>query len=789
VTLVYVVLAWAAGLVVADRSAALHPAWWWLVAAGAVIAVLFRRERALRLAGLCLLACGIAIWRYAAAQPVITPTHVGQFNDRGYATVLGIVDDYPDVRENSIRLTIRVIEYRDSTRIIASEGYLLAYADRNMTFAYGDRVRVQGVLTTPPEFDTFSFRDYLARSGILTVVLRAEVTVLRHDQGNPVIGTLYKLRTHSRQLIDRLLPSPASGFLNGIVLGDESGISPDIADSFRATGTSHLVAISGSNISVVAGLLIAFFSPLAGRRRAVWLTIAGLAIYVVLAGASASVLRAAIMGAMALIAERFGRQADGVTSTFAAYWGMTAFNPSWVFDAGLLLSGFGTLGLILYVGPLTNASERFLSRVFTRESAQKAARILSDIVLVTAAAQITLLPLSMFLFREFSWVAFPVNVLVASAQGAITILGLLVVLLGSILEPLGQAVAYIVNVPISYTVAIIRSASTLPRITFPVDLNLTLAVVYYVALFGLTALAGQPPDTRRRIIDTLRRQASTPLLMLIAGSVAVTLWAAALSRPDGRLHVHFLAISDGHAVLIQTPGGAHVLIDGGDNPTRLQTALGDRLPFAKQDLDALIITQARRATMAAIPPLLDRYRVQSAVFHGQLPDDDNGQALAVAFAKHGIEPHTVTAQYQLQTSDGVRITVLFPASVPPPDTQPTDAPLVLLVSYGQASFVITSRMSEKAVNNLLDSVPDLRAVVLELPSSGDEKANPPAFINAVRPQVAVISAEAGNFAAQPDPVVLNERLQGIIPFRTDTQGDIEIVTDGATLWVHSAAQR
>ncbi len=130
-----------------------------------------------------------------------------------------------------------------------------------------------------------------------------------------------------------------------------------------------------------------------------------------------------------------------------------------------------------------------------------------------------------------------------------------------------------------------------------------------------------------------------------------------------------------------------------------------------------------------------------------------------------------------------------PLSAPGKDDKPDDAPLILRLSYGNASFLLTSDLSERAVLSLQTSGQYLHATVLQLPSNGGEKQNPPALLNAISPQVAVVEAEQGDRSAQPSGKVLSDlRQRDIAIYRTDLQGTIEIATDGHQLFI-STAQR
>jgi competence protein ComEC len=114
-------------------------------------------------------------------------------------------------------------------------------------FRYGDRVRAEGKLQTPTDSGDFSYREYLARQSVYSLMSRPRVTVLARDQGFAPLGWLYAFKTHAKNIIVQTLPEPQASLLTGILLGDDSGIPKYVQDAFRTTGTSHLIAISGYN--------------------------------------------------------------------------------------------------------------------------------------------------------------------------------------------------------------------------------------------------------------------------------------------------------------------------------------------------------------------------------------------------------------------------------------------------------------------------------------------------------------------------------------------------------------
>ncbi len=787
-TLLYLVAAWTAGIFLA-RLDGVSPVKWALLAAGClVLAYLVRRNRTWRLALICAALFMAGAGRYAWASGPLPANHIAHYVDSGYVDLTGIIVRDPDVRDNHVNLTIQVETLRQDDTTRPAQGTILAQAPRYGDYAYGDRVSVGGALLTPPEFDDFSYRDYLARSGIHALIPNARVDIVAHDQGQPLYAAMYALKDRAQQTIDRLLPSPQAPLLSGILLGVESAIPDDVRDAFNRTGTTHVIAISGANIIVVIGVLLALLTPVVGDRRAGWITLAGVGGYTLFVGADPAVVRAAIMGGLALLASRWGRRTYGLTSLAFAVWLMTLWNPLTLWDIGFQLSVAATAGLVLFSDDLTALLEKLLHKGFTQETARQITQWLAEPVVVSLAAQITTTPLILVYFGRLSILSLVANILIVPVQAYIMTLGWLAVLFGMIWQPLGEPLAWVVWLPLSYTLAIVRSLGRFDWASLRVDVSPSYGWVYYGLLLGIALVLVQHPDDRAALFRQIRQRVTAITIIAAGGVIAVLVWAAALTQPDGKLHVWFMDVGQGHAVLIQTPHGAQVLVDGGPNPTRLRRAVGDALPFWDRSLDLVIVTQPKNAAISALPALLDRYDVSLAITNGQAADTDNYRALVDAWREHGVPVQTVTAGYRLQTGDGVLVEILSPQITPDDETKVEDAGLVMRVSYQDASFLITPDLSEDAEEMLLAAGWYVGSTVLELPTRGSDKANSSEFLKAAQPQAAVVTVEAGNRSGLPDSAVI-ERLQAVGDgplYRTDRHGTVEMVTDGHTLWVHTA---
>ena len=175
-----------------------------------------------------------------------SPNSLSTYNGIGVVTIEGVIDAPPDVRDTYINLRVnadRLTTPDKSSRPI--EGVVLVRPSRPAEFRYGDRVRVTGELSAPPEFATFNYADFLARQGVYSLIDRPRMSVLEHDQGNPILDIIYGFRNRAYVVIQQILLEPQASLLSGILLGVDAGLPVVVQEDFRETGTTHIIAISG----------------------------------------------------------------------------------------------------------------------------------------------------------------------------------------------------------------------------------------------------------------------------------------------------------------------------------------------------------------------------------------------------------------------------------------------------------------------------------------------------------------------------------------------------------------
>ena len=786
-TLPYVAVSWMGGVYL--QSALQVPTWALCLALPLPLAVMFLwwPESRLRPGAACTLILLLGALRYDAAVPRFDEGHLAFYNDGGTATITGILVEAPDVRDRYVNLKVSARELEIDGETHHTQGLALVRAGRHPSYEYGDEVRIEGKLETPPESEDFSYKDYLARQGIHSMVDYGRINILSRGHGDPLHRTIYALKGHLQKTIARLFPEPSASLLTGILLGIETGIPRSLMEDFNATSTTHIIAISGFNIAIVGGAIGSLTKRFLGIYRSAMVSMLAIALYTVLVGADAAVVRAAIMGSISLLAIIAGRRTFALASLAAAALLMTLWNPLILWDVGFQLSFAATLGLVLLVGPMEEGLQRALSRVAPEERAARLVRLMSEPLLVTLAAQLAVWPITLYYFRRLSLISPLTNFLIIPAQPLVMILGGIATLLGALHPLLGQPVAWVAWLFPAYTIAVVQFTARFPWTSVELGGFSAGAMWLYYGFFALLVLTlKQDRATLRETLGALAHRPSTKLLIGGLGVAVVLAWITVSQMPDRRLHIHFFDVGQGDAILIECPNGQQILVDGGPDPSVLLSHLGRRMPLWDRSLDLVILTHPEADHVGGLIDVLKRYDVGLVLDSGQECTSATCESWKALIEEKGIPFRRAQTGMRLDVGRDVRLDVLHPPAQLMTNTSSdiNNNSVVLRLGYGQFSALLTGDVMEEAESVLLASGQPLDSLLLKVPHHGGDTSLTAPFLVAVSPKLATISVGADNRFRHPDEVTL-EKLADTPMYRTDLDGSTEVVTDGERYWVRT----
>ena len=573
-----------------------------LVALGAcILAVAGKQYETIWVAACVMLLATGAAWVTLRTAPLEHP--VAAYNGR-FVVVEGVIDDdEPDKRPDMTYLRVHVQRLVVDGAIVQPDGVVLVCANNSVDWRYGDVVRVFGPMDAPPVYADFDYRDYLGNRDVYALIRYPDtVQRLGGDQGDPVLAVLLRYKAALRTSAQKIMPAPESALLNGILIGDAREIPPGTQEAFRRTGTAHIVAISGFNVSIIVGLVVMVLGQFLGRRAVAAFAIPAVLIYMVLVGMSGSVMRAAFMAVIMLAGRLIWRRSFTLNTLFAAAFFMLLVDPRLLFDLSFQLSFTATLGLVLYSDRLHDRVQAWLQRHMQRQTARTWAGLLADVLFSTVSATIATLPLLLSTFHQLSLVTFMANGLVLPLQPPAMILGIAAVVAGVFYVPLGAAVGMLPYALLTATLRIVEWMGSWPWAAVPVyDFGPAQTIAYYLVLGGITAVLSLKIDIRQILATLIKRRLG------VIGVVVIVMLLAALGgvywyqRPDGAMHVTFT----GKGAFIQTPAGLQMVFAGGGGVLPI---MGRSMPMWDGGIDLLLLPQRNDTDRGDTLPILQRYK-------------------------------------------------------------------------------------------------------------------------------------------------------------------------------------
>ena len=643
----------------------------------------------------------------------------------------------------------------DASLVVSSEGStsidetLWVAGDGDVPPAVrGDRVRVTGTLRWP---DDPGFAGSLLRRGIAAELL-ADDLERTGPSANPVLRAAQAFRAFAGRSIAGLFPQPEAGLLLGLALGDDSRLEPALIRDFKATGLGHLLVVSGENVAMVLAPVLALAAALGLSRVPRLLLASGVvAFFVVLTGAEPSVMRAGVMAGLALFGAFLGRPGGAAGTLAGAVLILLILDPALVWAVGFQLSVAATAGMVALASAIA-ARLRFLPRWFALATG------------ATLAAQFAVTPVLLYHFHEVPLVTLPANVLAFPAVSPALLLGLAAAIVGLVAPGLGHLLAGVALVPMRYleVVADRLASAPVPWVTSSGGLATLVIGIPLVVAIAWWARSG-------RRLPRLATLAGVALLPMVV-------WASALrAGPPQELTVRFLDVGQGDAALITSPGGVTILVDGGPEPDQVAT---DLAALGVKRLDVVVATHPHADHVAGLPTVLARIPVGLVLDPGCPSDSSDEAEMLQVIRDEGIPVRAPRVGETLLVGD-LRLGFLAPPSCwVGTASDPNNDSIAFRLSLGDDTVLFPGDAEEPAQDLILEGGTDLDVDVLKVPHHGGGTSTQ-AFLEATRPEIAVVSVGQPNDYGHPVPEVLDWlRATGATVLRTDELGDV-IVTFGS----------
>ena len=778
--------AFVSGLVIADISGVLLPLY---VAVAALCCLLlccaFRSTRFLTF-GSCVF---FLVWGLYALtpwkSPLPLPNPIQKYAAHSPVTIEGVIRTRPVSTTNGSSFVLQAAGVITGDSAAAACGSLMVYvSDGEVTLARGDRIRFVTRIARPHRLGLpgeFDYARYLSFQGIYATarVARADEIVLM--RGAAEDSLLRRLDLAARQMGDFIRSSlpdnDVSSVLVALLLGDQKRIPDQLAGAYTRAGVNHILSISGFHVGIIAyfivqlGVLIATRSEWLAlrcnlRRLVMLLALPAMVMYLLLTGAAPATTRSVIMLATFVLALYVERETDPVNALLISALVLLALNPPTLFDVSFQLSFLALWGIVVIVPPVMGCF-RSLQWGWQRT-------LLQFVVASCAASFVTAVPV-LFAFNQASFTGIISNFLI------VPLLGYGAVLTGFCALPFVYCCAPLANLFLWLAGKLVLLSNWLVTLfaEFPL-----------LSFHGITKLDMLVFMAFMCAITFIRGRRMKFVLCMVLPSLAILAHAAAPSKADGRLHITMLSVGQAEALLVRTPDGSTMLVDGGGYLHENPRDFGERVlapalfKLGVQRIDRMVLTHSHPDHIGGLLFVARAFPVGE--FWEAYPGGSGEQydQLRSILSGKRVQMRSLSAGDSLSL-EGVTLAILSPLQSPADMTKSIDDPgtndesLVFRLTYGKFSMLFSADSGYTSEARMLANGWELASTVLKVGHHGSRFSTSDAFLTRVAPQVALISAGHGNIFGLPSRIT-TDKLQhkGIQTYRTDLDGTIEMVSDG-----------
>jgi len=387
---------------------------------------------------------------YQSESEKILESQLRSFNDSDSEkiTLVGIINDEPDLKESSQQLRIKV----ESLNNIEIKGNLQVITSKYPSYRYGDKVKIQGKLKTPENFEKFNYQGYLQKERIYSMMIFPDIEVLEFEKGNPIRQILFSFKFKFDEVWQKFLSPPHLGIFEALVFGEEENIPKAWKEKLNLSGTRHLTAVSGMNITIISFLLTGILLGLGlWRQQASLISLISIWLYILMIGAPSSGLRAGLMVSLFLIIQALGKSIDGLRSLLFSAVVLLIENPLILkFDIGFQLSFLAMAGLISW-------QPFFKEKVF-----KKLPELLKLSLAATLASQVFTLPILIYNFGYISLISPLTNVLLVPIIPYLTMIGFVFGSLGIIFSFFAKILSWFLWLGTSYILLVVDLSLKIP---------------------------------------------------------------------------------------------------------------------------------------------------------------------------------------------------------------------------------------------------------------------------------------------------------------------------------------
>lgn len=641
---------------------------------------------------------------------------------------------------------------------------LLNISTKNKTILeYGDKIEFKGEYSKPNtqrNYKGFDYSKYLKSISIYGNVKASSIHIIEKNKG-PIIGSICnRVSNKIEKTYEKLLPNENTrNLLLGILLGNDDNLDKEIKEDFKNSSLSHILAVSGMHVSyVILGISIVLSKSNISKRTSKIITIAIIIFFMYLTNLSPSVVRAGIMGILVLGGNILYRKSDICTSISLSLLIILICNPYSIMNIGLILSFFGTVGIILLYKNILNIfnifNKRNTQKLIETKRTNKLCDKIKEIVAVSVSAQIYILPIIMLYFNKISITFLFSNLLVSFIIGAIIILGFLVIIVSLKFMAIARILSVVLNLLLEILIYISSffSKLSLSKITV-VTPSMCTVIIYYACIIFISYILSLEKNSIRytqkkllTFVNNVKIQiAKRKKLLIIITLIIITLNYLYCLIPKN-LRIHFIDVGQGDSTLIITPTNKTILIDGGGSKEAEEFDVGEAtlLPYLLDrkinTIDYMMISHFDADHCNGLIEVLENLKVKKIIISKQAEICNEYNNIIKLIKRKNIEVIVVKAGNKIQIDNNVFIDIIYPQEKLEFEDINNNSIIAKLV-YNNFSMLFTGDIEKEAERNIINNygkIHKLQSTILKIAHHGSKTSTTEDFLKLVNPQIGLI---------------------------------------------------
>lgn len=696
--------------------------------------------------------------------------------------IVGTIISNPIDKQYKNQYTLKVEEINGNKKYKNTNLQLNVKKEKE-TLNYGDEIIVKGNFeeaSTARNKGGFDYKQYLKSKNIYGIVTVDKKDIETINKNNVDIIDLLanKVRNSMKRKIEQNLPNETSELLSGMLIGEKSNLQKEIQEDFRDSSLSHVLAISGMHVSyVMLGITFVISKVKFSKKMSKIVTILILLFFIILTGKTASVTRACFMSSYIILASLLHKKAHVLGSISISLLIILIINPYFILDIGLQLSYGGTIGIVL-IYPIL--------KKYKKKKEDKTGRIkkvlykikdkILDTILITISANLVIFPIVLFHYNIMSFTFIISNLLISPIIGIIIILGFLSVFASYIVSPISKIMFFFLQILLSVLAQIAHFCAELPlsKVYFPTPKKYII-IIYYIFLIYFILVKNK--------IITGKKIGKKVFIIFI---IIVIILNLILNFIPKTFTISFIDVGQGDSMLISTPKGNNIIVDGGGSRDETSFNIGKQtlIPYLLNKgitkLDYVIISHFDSDHVGGILSVLEELKAEKVIICEQ-EENENYKRFKEIVKNKNIKVYVVKKGDNLKIEENIWLNILWPKDERIKENAINNNSIVAKLNYKSFSILLTGDIEKIAENEILKEYENsniLNANILKVAHHGSKSSSINKFLEKVKPQIALIGVGEKNTFGHPNTGVIN-RLQNLNAkiYRTDENGEITIKID------------